>query len=356
MNILFSCLVIIISWIFYKRKLSRNIFIDYIIGRRFYRKRKQSGRTQNLLSSTTISKEITVFILSLLFSVGVLLVCNCSLFQKLVWKCIESIVPFTHKYPLTVSVLGAFIALWGIYFTVHLKFFISPVVAYNYPANLKKKTFMWYICNRSIFDAVNINVSIFKCKKTQEGVLYEELKLTCPTVAYLTGRIFPKTNKVIVKIVPNKITIDEIVKHSFDFFEINVTAVHALSNVITVWTTQSSIEDVYHAKIGKDVIMSDRKGLEVVELDTLRVNMCNRFMRSRKIVSYSTLLLLIIVALNLGLEDINIPEWLNILNYGFLNGLACVVMLFSTMRYLMQLPVVSTLADYKYKSYRVETR
>jgi len=62
--------------------------------------------------------------------------------------------------------------------------------------------------------------------------------------------------------------------------EINVTAVHALSNVISVWTTQYNIEDIYYAKVGKDVVVSDRQRLNElpVVIDTLRTNMCMRFM------------------------------------------------------------------------------
>lgn len=357
MQILISLFIVIIAWILYSRRWSHKILVDFINGRHFYRKRDQSKRNYNLLSSTTESKEITIFILSLLFSLFVIVICNSTCFRNLVLTGLDSIVEFTKEYSLTVSILGAFCALWGIYFIVHLKFFISPVVSYSYPANQSRKTFMWYICNRSIFDAVNINVAIFKCKRTPHGILYEDLKLTCPTIAYLTGRLFPKSNKVIVKIRPNQIKIDDIVKHNFDFLEINVTAVHALSNVISVWTTQYNIEDIYYAKVIKDEVVSDRQifGKSVV-IDTLRTNMCKRFMIARKYVTYATLFLLILLAFNLGFMNTTVPEWLEVLNHGAQNGLACVIILFSTMRYLMQLPIISTLADYKYKLYKVESK
>lgn len=358
MQILFSFIIVIIAWILYSRRWSHKILVDFIIGRYYYRKRKQSEKTYNLLSSTTESKEITIFILSLLFSIFVIVICNSTCYRNLVLTGLDSIVKFTKEYSLTVSILGAFCALWGIYFIVHLKFFISPIVSYSCPANQSTKTFMWYICNRSIFDAVNINIAIFKCKRTSYGILYEDLKLTCPKIAYLTGRLFPKSNKVIVKIRPNQIKIDDIVKHNFDFLEINVTAVHALSNVISVWTTQYNIEDIYYAKVGKDVVVSDRQRLNElpVVIDTLRTNMCKRFMIARKYVAYATLFLSILLAFNLGFMHTTVPEWLGVLNHGAQNGLACVIILFSTMRYLMQLPIVSTLADYKYKLYKVETK
>lgn len=358
MQILVSLFIVLVTWGVYSKKWSKKILVDYTTGRRFYRNRKRSNRLHNFLFSTTGTKEITILVISLLFSCGVLLLCNVTMFRQFVENSIDFISTLTYNHSLIVSILGAFIALWGIYFIVHLKFFIGPTVFYTYPADQDKKTFMWYIENRSIFDAVNINVSVFKCKQTHGGVLYDPLKLTCSTIAYMSGRFFPTSNKILVKLKPREIKIDDIINHNFDFLEINITAVHALSNVVTVWSTKYNIEDIYYAQIQNNVLVSNRAGLKTIEINTLRTNMCKRFMISRKIVTYSTLLLLVLLILNLGFrnESISLPAWLEMLNCGTRNGLACVIILFSIIRFLMQLPVISTLADAKYKPYRVEIK
>ncbi len=276
-----------------------------------------------------------------------------SLFQFWMPKLFNSISGFTTSYPLITTIVGAFVALWLIYILVHVKVYVCPAILYATASNDNgRRHFMWYIENRSIFDAVNMDAAIFKCTRLGDhGIRYDELKLTCSEIKFLTGRWFKGDNKVCLKLKKGQLTCDNVIHHSFSFLEINSTFMHSLSNVITVTPMRYDSNDIYYAKACDESIFTDRSPLPVIELNTLRIGMMKRFMMARKYVTYAILLILSLYLCEyFGLYK---TELLNDLGYWILEGLAYVVIIFATVRYLMQLSVDSTIADFPYRKYRV---
>ena len=104
MQILVSLFIVLVTWGVYSKKWSKKILVDYTTGRRFYRNRKRSNRLHNFLFSTTGSKEITILVISLLFSCGVLLLCNVTLFRQFVENSIDFISTLTYNHSLIVSI------------------------------------------------------------------------------------------------------------------------------------------------------------------------------------------------------------------------------------------------------------
>ena len=353
MNILVVFIVLLVACNLYRGRFTQGVIMDYVIGRRsYYKKKMRTKWTFEQMRKYLKNNERILLFLSLLFAIYVLLMNYSSYFHELTVAILHNIKFFTKDYPMITTVVGAFIALWCIYLLVHVKAYVCPIVLYSHTSNDNRhRYYNWFIENRSIFDTVNIDASVYKCTRLGgHGVTYKELKLACDHLENMTGR-WSEGNKICVKLQQQQLKLQDVVDGTFDFLEINSSFVHALSNVITVESIRYKVNDIYYAKLMSDKIITDRPPLPKVELNTLRMRMQKRFMYARKYVTYTiVLILLLFLCEAMGLYKTN---FLNDMGHWFQEGLAYVLIVFASIRYTMQLQVDSTITDFPYRHYRV---